>query len=213
MTREEYEKIENYMLLCMDPKDVAHDNGHIYRVLDHALELKEDYDLDEDVLIASCLLHDIGRKDENRKVNHAKQGGKMAYDFLLLIGWSEEKAKAVKRCIKHHRKKVDDLSIEGQLLFDADKLDVIGSVGIVRNIAHYASHGLAIHYFNESDMTSISNELNIDSDLFIKRFYSDKAKALAQDKLTFHKRFAEELKKEVNSYRNINKRIEDAIKS
>lgn len=51
------------MLSCME--DSAHDKEHIYHVLYNALEIaKTEMNIDYDVLIASCLLHDIGRKEQ-----------------------------------------------------------------------------------------------------------------------------------------------------
>ena len=54
-----YKKIESYMLSCIN--DGAHDCQHMYRVLYHALDIASNYDVDKDVLITACLLHDIGR--------------------------------------------------------------------------------------------------------------------------------------------------------
>lgn len=66
MTIGTYSLLENYMLSCMD--DSAHDKEHIYRVLYHAMEIaKTLQNVDYDVLIAACLLHDIGRKAWRRK--------------------------------------------------------------------------------------------------------------------------------------------------
>ena len=63
MKREIYETLEQYMLSCME--DSAHDAQHIYRVLYNALLIaKEEKHVDHDVLIAACLLHDIGRKEQ-----------------------------------------------------------------------------------------------------------------------------------------------------
>lgn len=62
MTRETYTMLENYMCSCMT--DIAHDKEHIYRVLYRALEIaEEEPGTDYDVLIAACLLHDIGRQE------------------------------------------------------------------------------------------------------------------------------------------------------
>ena len=89
MTRETYTMLENYMCSCMT--DIAHDKEHIYRVLYRALEIaEEEPGTDYDVLIAACLLHDIGRQEqfENPKVCHAEAGAKKAYDFLKEQGKS-----------------------------------------------------------------------------------------------------------------------------
>ncbi len=55
------------MLSCMN--DGAHDRQHIYRVLYYALDIAEEYCIDQDVLIAACLLHDIGRDAQFRNPN------------------------------------------------------------------------------------------------------------------------------------------------
>lgn len=53
MNRETYEKLENYMLECMN--DSAHDKEHIYRVLYSALDIAScEEDVDYDVLISAC---------------------------------------------------------------------------------------------------------------------------------------------------------------
>ena len=63
MTKETFEKITNYMRSCMT--DSAHDPQHIYRVLYSALQIAQTEEaVDYDVLIAACLLHDIGRKGQ-----------------------------------------------------------------------------------------------------------------------------------------------------
>ena len=57
----DFQLIEEYMLECM--QDSAHDKEHIYRVLYVALDIAEqERHVDYDLLIAACLLHDIGRR-------------------------------------------------------------------------------------------------------------------------------------------------------
>lgn len=73
MIKENYLLWENYMLSCIE--DSAHDKGHIYRVLYAALDIaRTEQNVDRDVLVCACLLHDIGRKEqfENPALCHAK---------------------------------------------------------------------------------------------------------------------------------------------
>ena len=77
MDQKTYRTIEEYMLSFM--KDAAHDPMHIYRVLYQALRIAKGYpEVNRDILIASCLLHDIGRMKQfrNPRLCHAKEGGK-----------------------------------------------------------------------------------------------------------------------------------------
>ena len=139
MDKTTFSLIENYMLSYME--DSAHDKDHIYRVLFNALEIaKSEEAVDYDVLICACLLHDIGRKEqfENPALCHAIVGGEKAYHFLTEQGFDEVYAGKVKSCIKTHRfrKNHQPNSIEAKILFDADKLETAGAVGIARTLIY-----------------------------------------------------------------------------
>lgn len=139
MNKETYCLLEDFMLSCME--DSAHDKEHIYRVLYHALEIaKAEDDVDYDILIAACLLHDIGRKEqfENPALCHAAVGSEKAYQFLVTHGFEVCYAEQVKQCIKTHRyrKNNQPQSLEAKILFDADKLDVAGATGIARTLLY-----------------------------------------------------------------------------
>lgn len=134
-----YRKIEEHMLACMG--DAAHDKEHVYRVLYNAIEIAaSERDVDYDVLISACLLHDIGRIEQLRDPSlcHAQAGGDMAHEFLLGIGWDADKAAHVKDCIASHRfrKNAPPKSLEAKILFDADKIDVTGAIGIARTLVY-----------------------------------------------------------------------------
>lgn len=139
MNRETYSLLEHYMISCME--DSAHDKEHIYRVLYNALEIAgSEQQVDYDILITACLLHDIGRKEqfEDPQVCHAMAGGQKAYQFLMDHGFGADFASQVKRCIETHRfrKSNPPQSIEAKILFDADKLDVAGAIGIARTLIY-----------------------------------------------------------------------------
>lgn len=139
MDRATYKAIENYMLSCM--ADSAHDAEHIYRVLSNALVIaREESKVDYDVLICACLLHDIGRPDQirNPSLCHAEIGSTKAYQFLIENGFFVDFAEQVRDCIRTHRFRKNDQpeSLEAKILFDADKLDVAGAIGIARTLVY-----------------------------------------------------------------------------
>lgn len=140
MTRARFAEIENYMLSVM--RDSAHDCQHVYRVLYAALDIAahEESGVDIDILITASLLHDIGRgaQFENPSLCHAEAGGEMAYNYLVSTGWSERAARHVRASINSHRFRGDNApdSIEAKILFDADKLDVSGAIGIARTLMY-----------------------------------------------------------------------------
>ena len=139
MNKEMYSLLESYMLSCME--DSAHDKEHVYRVLYQALEIaRTENNVDYDVLITACLLHDIGRKEqfENPSLCHAAVGSDKAYYFLVEHGFETSYAEQVKHCIQTHRfrRNSPPQSPEAKILFDADKLDATGAMGIARTLIY-----------------------------------------------------------------------------
>ena len=191
MTKSEYERIEAFMVSRMT--DSAHDKEHIYRVLYSALDIaKTEHDVDTDVLIAACLLHDIGRDKQYKDpmLCHAAEGGEMAYQYLLTIGWTEEKAARVKSAIASRRFRSDNPpeSIEARILFDSDKLDAAGTLGIVRTLIYkgqvgdklYSTDdaGNVIDGENDPDNTFF-NEYKFKLENVYDRFYTARGREMA----------------------------------
>lgn len=139
MTRTQYALLEEFMRSCA--RDSAHDREHIYRVLHQALAIaKTEPQADMDVLIAACLLHDVCRADQFKDptVCHARAGAEKAHAFLLSQGFPPDFSRHVSDCIRTHRFRASDPpdTIEAKILFDADKLDVTGVVGIARTLVY-----------------------------------------------------------------------------
>lgn len=139
MTKENYEKVEAFLRLCASGG--AHDAEHSLRVLFVAMEIAETEEaVDIDVLIAACLLHDIGRAEQKKdpSVCHAAAGAEKAYRFLMAEGFGEDFAAHVRDCIRTHRFRAGAApeSIEAKILFDADKVDTAGAFGIARTLMY-----------------------------------------------------------------------------
>lgn len=148
MDSKSFSQIESHMLHCM--RDAAHDAEHVYRVLYNALDISAtEQNVDYDILLAACLLHDIGRdrQFENPKLCHATEGGKMAYEYLLSLDFPMKKAEQIKACITTHRYRNDapPTSLEAKILFDSDKLDVTGAIGVARTLFYQGHVGTALY--------------------------------------------------------------------
>ncbi len=191
MDRAQFECLENYMNSCMG--DSAHDREHIYRVLYAALMIAEtEPNVNLDVLVSACLLHDIGRKEqfENPNLCHAQVGGAKAYHFLMAQGFGEELAGHVKSCIETHRYRENNQpqSLEAKILFDADKLDATGTMGIARTLL-YQGHEAEPLYTRlangeicdgtQSQTPSFFREYKYKLEKLYQRFYTQKGKELA----------------------------------
>ena len=189
------------MLSCM--RDAAHDKEHIYRVLYNALNIAQaENNVDYDVLITACLLHDIGRDEQfkNPKLDHAEVGGDKAYKFLIDNGFSVEFASKVKSCIVTHRfrKSRPPKSIEAKILFDADKLDVTGAMGIARTLMYKSDVGDPLYSLGDDGMPSngegdeqpsFFQEYNFKLKNLYDKFYTERGRQLAAERKAPQKRF------------------------
>lgn len=211
MKKELYNKIENYMLECM--KDSAHDKEHIYRVLYMALDIAEyEKNVDMDILITSCLLHDIGREEqyENPRLDHAEIGSEKAYKYLIDIGFLEDKASHIKTCIMTHRFRSNNPpdSIEAKILFDADKLDVTGTLGIARTLFYKALVSEPLYSLDENGYVldgsgdedpSFFHEYKFKLEKLYDRFYTRRAELIAKERQESAAAFYTSMLKEVQS--------------
>lgn len=171
MRPEQWQQLEGFMLERM--RDSAHDRQHVYRVLNNALEIARDEEnVNLDVLLAAAILHDVGRADElvDPAADHAVTGGDRAYQILRQMGYDEAFAEHVRQCIRTHRFRRNDppASIEAKILFDADKLDVCGAIGIARTLMYSGAHGRLI-YTREAD-GSIRDGTRDTEDTFLREY-------------------------------------------
>lgn len=215
MDKNTYSLIETYMISCME--DSAHDKEHIYRVLYNALRIaKKERDVDYDVLICACLLHDIGRKEQfaNPELCHAVIGSEKAYAFLVSNGFENQYAEKVKHCIKTHRYRQNNLpeSLEAKILFDADKLDATGAMGIARTLIYNGYLSEPIYSLlpdgsvsdGEKDATpSFFHEYKYKLEKVYSNFYTAEAKLIAKERQASAAAFYNSLFEEVkSSYEN-----------
>jgi uncharacterized protein len=129
-----------------DPTDPVHGFDHIQRVYALARQIAQTEGADIDTVSAAALLHDAeDRNGENDGNHHAHQisSADFARKVLQAEDWPPLRISAVEHCIKAHRFRdptEQPQSLEAQVLFDADKLDAIGAIGVARAIAFAARH-------------------------------------------------------------------------
>ncbi len=146
-----------------DDADPVHDFEHILRVYHMAERLAEAEGADVEIVRAAALLHDAeGSNPENKagRKNHHHASADFAARVLRAEGWSEERISAVQHCIRAHRFRDTSeppQTLEAQILFDADKLDAIGAVGVARVIG-YAARVPSPFYFPPSQAFLKSGE-------------------------------------------------------
>ncbi len=220
MDKPTYTLIENYMKECM--KDSAHDKEHVYRVHYTALEIAEtESGVDFDVLITACLLHDIGRKEqfEDPRLCHAAVGSEKAIGFLEANGFDKAFCEKVRRCIFTHRFRHNDppVSIEAKILFDADKADASGAIGIARTLIYKGIMGEPIYSLlpdgSVSDGTgdevpSFFQEYKYKLENVYSHFYTEKGRQIAASRRDAAEKYYSALYREVSEpYQSGRKRL------
>ena len=123
--------------------DSVHDFDHILRVYHMAERLAKEENVDLEILRAAALLHDAvgGAPNSATRGSHHLISAEFAGEVLTQEGWSEERIATVQHCIRAHRYRSDGeapQTIEARILFDADKLDVLGAIGAARTVAYAA---------------------------------------------------------------------------
>ncbi len=116
--------------------DAAHAFDHVLRVLRLVERIGAAEGADLEVLRAAALLHDVARAAERSGGPcHARAGAERAR--AILAGQDPARVEAVAEAIAAHRYRSGERpqSLEARVLFDADKLDAMGAVGLARAYA------------------------------------------------------------------------------
>lgn len=105
---------------------------HTMRVYRWAIKLQNKLGGDIEIVSLAALLHDIGW-DENEEIPHGDIGAQMAADFLVEMDYDPRKIGRICEIIRRHEDQdtTDELSLECQIVMDADLLDELGAIGIL----------------------------------------------------------------------------------
>jgi len=130
--------------------DTAHGFDHIERVYSLARHLALEEKADLEIVLAAAFLHDARGSTsggEGRNDHHIRSA-EFAVEILSAEGWEPERIAAVQHCIRAHRfrsRGEAPETLEARVLFDADKLDVLGAIGVARTVAYAALAGQPIY--------------------------------------------------------------------
>ena len=122
--------------------DVAHDFDHVLRVTQLGFRIARAECADGEVVRAAALLHDLPVSGTGRAKHHFA-AAEFAAEYLSASGMDAARIENVVHCIKAHRyrdRSVQPHTLEAQCLYDADKLDSIGAIGVARAFAHAGNY-------------------------------------------------------------------------
>ena len=180
------------------------------RVRRNAMRLAKSEGADLLVVEAAALLHDIGRPAELAdcgRTCHAELGAQMVREKLPEFGIDDaEFIEHVASCVLTHRYRRRNperfpKTIEAKVIFDADKLDGIGAIGLARSF-HFAGRiGAKIHNREAEALSegSYSREDSAYREYLVKlrhvkdNLLTESGRTIASDRHRFMEEFFDEL--------------------
>lgn len=190
--------------------DSAHDFDHVLRVVAMADRIARAEGAERDVVRTAALLHDIGL-DEGR-AGHEISAANRAKEILRSQGHAESFCEAVAHAIEAHRFRSGPAprTLEAKVLFDADKLDAIGAIGVARAFAFGGHRGQKLWGKVSLDYSDQVNGLEADPhqhtavhEFHVKlskikdRMFTANGRQIAAERHAFMVKFYEQLDREV----------------
>ena len=188
----------------------SHDWEHTKRVCNLCIHIGKEEKADIGVLKLAAILHDIGREYQdktNGRVCHAEKGALLARELLEKYAMDKERIDKVIHCIECHRFRGDRIpqSKEARVLYDADKLDSIGAVGIGRAFLFAGEVGAQLHNIGvDVEKTKpYTKEDTAYREFMVKlkkvkdKMLTEEGKRIAEERHAFMEEFFDRLNKEV----------------
>ena len=190
----------------------SHDLDHTLRVFFNAEQLLKEYpQANCDAVRLAALLHDIARPEEDAGQGnccHAELGAECAEKILRNSGVDADVTAIAVNAIKRHRflKGEAPDSIEAQILYDADKLDSLGAVGLGRAFLFAGHCNARLHNTAEEALQapSYSKEDTAYREYLVKlrfipeKMFTESGKKIAAQRLQFMEDFFSTLDHEIN---------------
>jgi len=171
-----WKKLDKIVYDKLHDEKSGHDYSHVHRVFSNAMIIaKSEKNVNYDILKAACLLHDITMI--NPKTHHI-ESSITAGEILKDMKISKENILKIQHAIINHNRNFSKetplpkskLSMEAQILIDADNIDALGSIGLVRMIQFSTRQGVPLFhskndkldttlYGNMKFMINISNKM------------------------------------------------------
>jgi uncharacterized protein len=179
--------------------DTTHDFDHVLRLYFLAERIGYAEGANMIVLRSATLLHDIARPDQDAGLvpDHAVEGARRAQE--ILDRQPTELINAVAHAIDAHRYRADrpPQTLEARILYDADKLDAIGAVGIARAFAYGAHQGQRLWAEPGASEHTAMKEFAVKLNRVKDSLFTETARAIAMERHEFMVEFLERMAAEV----------------
>lgn len=192
--------------------DAAHDVAHCLRVAEWTLRIGAD-EVDAREAIAAALLHDIVNlpKDHPERASASALAAEEARRLLPMAGFDDVAVQRIAEAVRDHSysRGAQPHSVLGRALQDADRLEALGALGLLRTAATGARLGAA--FAHPSDPWARARELD-DLRYTVDHFFTkllglprtmctEAGRAEAQRRVRFMEQFLDQLARELGEPR------------
>lgn len=167
--------IKKYVKGVCENDSTGHDWWHIQRVYNNAMQINKKENANEFLITVIVLMHDLyDHKFYNGDVKEALEDTLQKLDVYNYIS-KEDAENIIHSCINlgvsSNITDVKELSIEGKIAQDADRLDGIGAIGIARTFAYGGKKEKLIYNPDDNELVD-EKDYKIDgSKTSISHFY------------------------------------------
>ena len=153
--------------------DAAHGHDHVRRVVSNARRIGQAERADLNIVVAAAWLHDCVSvaKDDPRRSQASRLASEQADKLLSGWGIAEDLRQAICHAIEAHSYSagITPETLEARVVQDADRLDALGAIGIVRAVTVGQSLGLQLHHPDDPFCRQRAPD---DSSYIVDHFYS-----------------------------------------
>ncbi|MFQ6137168.1 MAG: HD domain-containing protein [Candidatus Hydrothermarchaeales archaeon] len=116
----------------------GHDYSHVLHITELAMDIGEKIPDEADPFLVACgaLLHDIGRINRESGTFHGLEGAAIVEEYLEASEIGRDKVEKITRIVARHTptSMIPPESVEEKIVFDADTLDRLGWMGVLRGL-------------------------------------------------------------------------------
>lgn len=190
-------------------EDPSHDFEHVLRVVRTAEKLGRAAGADLEILIPAALLHDIVQVPKNHpdRARASQWAAEEAGRILRELDYTEDEITRIGAAIAEHSysRGLKPSSLESAVLQDADRLDAVGALGIMRNIACGTTMGSVFYQPEEpfADTRALDDRRYMIDHFSVKLFKlasmmnTPEGRAEAERRTAFMRSFLEQLRSEI----------------
>lgn len=167
--------IKKYVKSICENDSTGHDWWHIQRVYNNAMQINKKENANEFLITIIVLMHDLyDHKFYNGDVKEALEDTLQKLDVYNYIS-KEDTENIIHSCINlgfsSNITDIKELSIEGKIVQDADRLDGIGAIGVARTFAYGGKKGKLIYNPDDNELVDEKDYNIYGSKTSISHFY------------------------------------------